>query len=268
MRLLCCGTGAGSFTAERASSGYILQAEGHTIMLDCGSGALRNAMRFGVSPGDIEAIFISHLHFDHMLDLSALAFLFGYQRQWKLPVIYGPPGLAEIATRIATLDTPGRQTMALGEIIEVDGGDRREVAGFEVWTEETPHAHGSKSFARRFAAEGKSLAFSGDTHANPELFAWLARDTDLLLHECYSHAALERYAEGRPQELVQRVMTAIPEAHCEINDTARVACAAAARHLVLTHLLRTEEPQDLVKTAASIYDGIVTVAHDGLSIEV
>jgi ribonuclease BN (tRNA processing enzyme) len=268
MRLLCCGTGAGAFTAERASSGYILQADGHTIMLDCGGGALRNAMRFGITPGDIEAVFISHLHYDHIFDLGTMAFLFGYNRQWTVPPIYGPPGLRDILARTATLDTPGRNTMALGEVIEVEGGDCSSIAGFEVWTEETPHAHGSKSFARRFAAEGKTVVFSGDTRANPELHSWLAKDTDLLLHECYSRPALERYALNRPPDMVQRILTVIPEAHCEINDTARVACAALARRLVLTHLLASEDPEALIKTASAGYDGPITVACDGLSIEV
>jgi ribonuclease BN (tRNA processing enzyme) len=267
MRLLCCGTSAGAFTAERASSGYVLQADGHTVMLDCGGGAFRNAMRFGISPGEIEAVFISHLHFDHIIDLATMAFFFGYNRQWSVPPIYGPPGLSDILSRIATLDTPGRNTMGLGEVIEVEGGDRRTVAGFEVWAEETPHARGSKSFARRFAADGKTVVFSGDTEANPALFSWLARDADLLLHECYSRSALERYALNRPPEMVQRIMTAIPEAHCEVNDTARVACEAAARRLVLTHLLSAEEPEALKATASSIYDGPITVAYDGLSIE-
>jgi ribonuclease BN (tRNA processing enzyme) len=136
-----------------------------------------------------------------------------------------------------------------------------------VWSEETPHARGSKSFARRFAAEGKSLVFSGDTEPNPALFAWLAKDTDLLLHEAYSREGLERYAAGRPQEVVDRIMKAIPETHCEITAAARTACEADAKRLVLTHLLHVEDPQALGNTAAEIFDGKVQIAYDGLDIE-
>src|SRR3954452_23511398 len=147
MRLICCGTGAGAFTRERASSGYVLEADGHSLMLDCGAGSLRNGMRAGVLPEKIEAVIVSHLHFDHMLALAHLAFLFGYNRHWTRPPVYGPPGLHELTEHFAVLETPGRAPLSLAEVIELDGGDRREIAGFEVWSEETPHARGSKSFA-------------------------------------------------------------------------------------------------------------------------
>ena len=65
MRITLCGTGAGVNTALRANAGIVLQANERTIMLDCGGGSVREAVRAGIAIRSVEAVCLSHLHQDH-----------------------------------------------------------------------------------------------------------------------------------------------------------------------------------------------------------
>jgi ribonuclease Z len=267
MKLTVCGTGAGPFTAQRASSGYVLQAGGHTIMLDCGPGTVRNALVAGIELRDIEAIVVSHLHEDHILDLAAFALQAMYGRFERLPQVYGPPGSRDAATRLMTMQRSTAQLPPL-EVTEIDATDEREISGFVVASQETPHAPDLHAFSRRFSSNGSSLVFSGDTHPNPELMAGLARDADLLLHECYSLAGLERYVSQVTPERRERIMSRLPTTHSNLQDVARIAEDAGVKRLVLTHLLPTEIEADLLKEASGIYSGEVVVARDGLVLDI
>ncbi len=267
MKLACCGTAAGPFTAQRASSGYVLQSEGHAIMLDCGPGSIREALRLGIDLRAIDAVFVSHLHEDHYLDLSSIAFQAMYGRYERLPLLLGPPGTLDAGSRLMTMDRPNAHLPAL-EVIEVGDGDERSVAGFVVVTRETPHAPELQAFARRFSNDGRSMVFSGDTSANPGLMCDLAAGTDLLLHECYSPAGLERYAALRGPANAQRILERLPITHSEVSDVARIARDAGVPRLVLTHILPTEDEADLVNLAAHFYKGEIIVARDGMALDV
>jgi ribonuclease BN (tRNA processing enzyme) len=267
MKLTLCGTAAGPFTALRASSGYVLQSDGHSVMLDCGPGSVRNALVAGIELREVEAIFISHLHEDHCLDLATFAMQAMYGRFERLPVVYGPPGVRDVATRLMTMHRTTAQ-LPLLEVVEIDTSDEREVCGFVVCSEETPHAPDLHAFSRRFIAKGRSLVFSGDTASNPELMAVLARDTDLLLHECHSRAGLERYAALGSPERRERMLARLPMVHSNVSEVARIAQDAGVKRLVLTHILPTEIEADMAKEASAIYTGALTVARDGLVLEI
>jgi ribonuclease BN (tRNA processing enzyme) len=267
MKLTLCGTAAGPFTAQRASSGYVLQSDGHSVILDCGPGSLRNALIAGIDLRGIEAIFISHIHEDHCLDLGAFALQAMYGRFERLPIVYGPPGIAGIAAHLMTMHRPTAQLPPL-EVIEIDSSDEREACGFVVCSEETPHAADLHAFARRFSSGGRSLVFSGDTAPNPELMTVLARDADLLLHESHSRAGLERYAALGTPERRERLLDRLPKTHSGLPEVARIAQEAGAKRLVLTHILPTEVEADMAREAAQLYTGDLTIARDGLVLEI
>ncbi|HWC29514.1 MAG TPA: MBL fold metallo-hydrolase [Dehalococcoidia bacterium] len=267
MKLICCGTAAGPFTARRASSGYILQGDTGTLMLECGPGSIRQALTLGIELRSIDAVVLSHLHEDHCLDLAHVAFQAMYGRYERLPTVYGPPGTEEVARRLMHMHRPNAHLPPLN-VVEVDDGDEREIAGYTMLSRETPHAAGLTSHSRRFSGGGRSMVFSGDTRANPELICQLAAGANLLLHECYSTASLERYAALRDPESAARILERLPTTHSEVGDVARMAHSAGVPRLVLTHILPTEDEEDLRATASRFYKGELTIAYDGLTLEV
>ncbi len=267
MKLTLCGTAAGPFSAQRASSGYVLQSDGHSVMLDCGPGSLRNVLAAGIDLREIEAIFLSHIHEDHCFDLGAFALQAMYGRFERMPVIYGPPGTRDITTHVMKLH---RSTATLPpiEIVEIESSDEREVCGFVVGSEETPHAAGLHAFSRRFVSKGRSMVFSGDTAPNPKLMSVMAKDADLLLHESYSRAGLERYAALGTPERQERILSRLPTTHSDLRGVARIAQDAGVKRLVLTHILPTEIDADMAKEAADIYTGDLVIARDGMVFEI
>lgn len=84
-------------TKERAHSTVHLKYLNHNYLFDCGEGAQRQMILAGVSPYKIEAVFITHLHADHLMGLWGLAQTLNFwERESELPV-YGPRGIEEYA---------------------------------------------------------------------------------------------------------------------------------------------------------------------------
>src|SRR3954447_14277313 len=168
MRITLCGTGAGVNTALRANAGIVLQANERTIMLDCGGGSVREAVRAGIAIRSIEAVCLSHLHQDHCIDLSVLLGDRAFGRM-TLPAVYGPQGV-ELFTRSAAFHV---KTSAVNpkpdapEFGEVADGEVRDVCGFTTRWAVTPHAPDLVAMATRYKVDGRSVVYSGDTRAAP-----------------------------------------------------------------------------------------------------
>ena len=269
MQVIFCGTGAGPFTRERASSGLVLQHDGGTLMLDCGPGAVRGAMQAGIRLETIEAVVLSHLHSDHVLDLTALV-LHQRFRGWRLQTVYGPRGAGAVAGAatgfVAT--TPSRHPAALPPTVEISGTDEREICGFVVHSEETLHAPLVMGNARRLAVQGRAVVYSGDTRPNPATIVPLAKGADLLIHECYGEEQLQRRVAALPGAVGDEYYRAITSTHTEVSHAAAIARDAGVRRLALTHLFPWDETDALRTKAARVFDGDLVLAHDGLVLTV
>ncbi|HET7430919.1 MAG TPA: MBL fold metallo-hydrolase, partial [Nocardioides sp.] len=104
MRLTVVGC-SGSFPGpQAAASCYLVEADhdGRTwrILLDLGSGAYGSLQRYA-DPLSIDAVFLSHLHADHCLDLTGYYVVRRYHpagHQPRIPV-WGPEGTADRMAR-------------------------------------------------------------------------------------------------------------------------------------------------------------------------
>ncbi|MFQ5709563.1 MAG: MBL fold metallo-hydrolase, partial [bacterium] len=98
MELIVIGSGTCVFQTHRGAPGYVLRIGEDLILLDGGTGTLRRCLDVGVDYREIDKIFYTHLHPDHVMDL--VPFLFaskytpGFTRRDGLE-IYGPAGFAE-----------------------------------------------------------------------------------------------------------------------------------------------------------------------------
>jgi ribonuclease Z len=233
-------------------------------MMDCGPGSVRQALCLGIDLRSIDAIVLSHIHEDHCLDLASFG-MRGMYAQWKRhPLVLGPRGSHEIATRLMTMHRPNAHMPAL-ETQEVSAADECNVAGFTVASRETPHAADIQSFSHRLRHGGRSIVYSGDTRPNPELMSELAAGADLLLHECFSMPGVERYAGQRSPEARARTLERFPMSHSEVAEVAHIAHDAGVRRLVLTHLLSSEQERELLDIASRFYKRDLLVARRHLS---
>lgn len=78
MKLTILGSGTCVPYARRGSSGYAIELEGASMLLDCGSGATRSLARAGINYLGIDCLFLSHFHPDHTGDLVPFLFATKY----------------------------------------------------------------------------------------------------------------------------------------------------------------------------------------------
>jgi ribonuclease BN (tRNA processing enzyme) len=236
---------------ESAASSYLLEEEheGRTwrILLDLGNGALGQLHRY-VDPLAIDAVFLSHLHADHCLDLCGYYVMRKYHPtgpQPRIPV-WGPAGTAERMAKAYDLPLDPGMTE---EFAFLDHGAAVELGPFRVETREVVHP--VTAYSLRVTAGGRTLVYSGDTGPCPALDEH-ATGADLLLAE-----ASFRDADDNP-----------PDLHMTGSDCGRTASRAGVSRLVLTHIPPWHDEADAEAEARSEWSGRLDLAAAGATYEV
>ncbi len=246
MRLTIVGC-AGSFPGPDApASCYLVEAEaeGRTwrILLDLGSGALGPLQRYA-DPLDVDAVFLSHLHADHCLDLCGYYVIRRYHprgQQPRIPV-WGPVGTADRMARAYDLPTePGMREEF--DFLTYDGPV--EVGPFRI--EPVAVEHPVPAYGLRVSADGVTVGYTGDTGPCGGLDE-IARDVDLLLAEASFVSG-----EDNPESL-----------HLTGTDCGRVATRMGSRKLLITHVPPWYDPEIALAEARAVYDGPSDLARAG-----
>ncbi len=276
MLVTFCGTGAGgSVNPARGNSSLHLAVEGFELLLDAGPGFMERMAGSALDPNAVRAVLFSHLHFDHAAGIVELLTR-TIVHTGPPPRIYGPRGTDEYiesALAFAHLNAtrPENHQWLDGVSVELTRpGDAREIGPLAVESREVPHVEYLECLARRISAGGRALVYTGDTTCAPEVLVPLAEGADVLVHEAFTEAALERTAEaaGMTAERAEVFRAAIRGTHSSAADAGRVAREAGAARLVLTHLLAAEREEELIAEAGREFGGAVLAAADGMALEV
>jgi ribonuclease BN (tRNA processing enzyme) len=227
-------------------SSYLVEAGGARILLDCGSGAFA-ALR-ALDPRPLDAIVLSHLHFDHCGDLIPFGYNRRYSalREWDPPRLVAPPGGLE---RLAALAVAGG-----AEPDHLDGPFTLEEyePGSELGVGDARLSlaalrHPGVSHAIRVEAGGKVLCFSGDTGLTPAL-AEHAQGADVLLCEATNSD-----------------VAASDAVHLSAFDAGAAATAAGVGRLLLVHV-DADRRTRAVEAARTTFEGPVEAAVPGLRV--
>ena len=275
-RLVLLGTKGGPslHVASRMPTASLLVIGGQVCVVDCGLGVTRSVVAAGVKLAEIDRVYITHLHSDHVLELGPLvhtAWTCGRTR--PLPV-FGPAGTGaamdaffesmrfDIELRI---EDEGRNDIrALVEITEysegpVHGGDP-EVAALRVL-----HPPVTDCFALRFDTDGWRVTFSSDTRKFPPLVEF-ARGSDLLVHEAMLAEGIETLVARTPN--ASRLREHLIASHTVVEDAVEIAAAAEVRRLALHHLVPSDgpgaEPAAWQAAVKGKLGGQVFVGEDGM----
>lgn len=270
MRITFLGTGSGSTTPRRAGTSILVQEGADGILLDCGPRSFDRMVDLGISPAVVDGVLISHLHPDHTLGLPTLIQGMSFPHG-KLPFVQGPRGTVDFvarATAVASAVTAmprkhwGEPLRVESE--EVQGEDRRTVGGFDVHSVVVPHVPNLLCLARRLERGGRALVFSGDTSPVPATMVPLAEGANVLIHECWSQAGMDRWVAEEGPERGPRIRAAFEAQHSEATAVAKIAAEAGVKTLVLTHLGPGERAEELTDSVAAFFGGEILVATDGL----
>jgi ribonuclease BN (tRNA processing enzyme) len=258
----------------------LLRMGGREIVVDCGLGVTRALCGQGMQLRDLSAVFVTHLHSDHYLELGPLVHT-AWTAGLATPVtVWGPEGLArywegfvgsmaaDIDLRIADEGRPDLRGLVSVRVLEegpVEGLDSVGVRAMRVL-----HPPLVDCFALSFEGDGKRVVFSGDTAYLPAL-AGFARGADLLVHEAMLEAALPALV-ARVGNADGRLMAHLRRSHTSAADVARIAAAAGVGALALHHLIPSDDPAwteaDWRAAVAPHWGGRLHVGRDGMVIAV
>jgi ribonuclease BN (tRNA processing enzyme) len=203
MKIILLGTGSPILDVNRQHSSVLLEIGNDKILFDCGRGVTTQMLRCGVSPAEINHIFITHHHFDHICDLGEFL-MSAWHNGHRTPFyIYGSIGTAEIVAalleRVFAHDIAfslkaedGVESLKnLVQVNEIDSGLVCDTGKWKVLAEYVCHGENLGlpkdewiCFGFRIESEGKTIAVSGDTVACEGLNR-LAIDADCLIQCCY-----------------------------------------------------------------------------------
>src|SRR6266480_1555172 len=196
MRVTLLGTGTPFPNAERFGSAILVEAGGKKLLFDCGRGVVIRLAQTGVSPKEIDGLFLTHLHSDHVVGIPDLWLTGWFLGRSKPLPIWGPQGtssMAEHLTQAFAFDIHIRE--AAPDPLPTKGVeiDEKEIEQGEIFNDGSTRVsaflvdHGpvKPAFGYRVDSAGHSVVISGDTKFCRNLVDF-ARGADCLIHVAWS----------------------------------------------------------------------------------
>lgn len=217
MKLTFAGSGDAFGSGGRFHTCFVVDTTAGRALIDCGATTSQALARVDVDARSVDVVLLSHLHGDHYGGLPFLLMDACYNRRRLRPLtIAGPAG-----TEARVFDTLGclfpgsppkvRERVSI-RFVEWQDRTQTTVGGLDVTPIPVVHPSGATSYGLRIAAEGRTLAYSGDTEWTASLLE-LARDADLFVCECYTferavpfHLTWKRLSERRGDLGARRII--------------------------------------------------------------
>jgi ribonuclease Z len=281
IRVTLIGTSSPVLNIHRFGMSTLVEAGGQKLLFDAGRGAAMRLHQAKVPLRDITAIFITHLHSDHLAgfpDIYATAPLTpGGSRRVPFD-IWGPQGIADVARgvqlmfatnneiRVAEKDMVQEATNIIAHSLPAEGGLVYEKDGVKVSAFRVEHGHAT-AYGYRVEHGGHALVLSGDTTYSPNL-AQHAKGVELLIH-CVAIGS--RRLEAEAPELVRPryAHLASPEMAGRILNEVRPQQAVFAHISLISGRGIPRPTVDELKSRISlVFDGPFVIGEDLMSFTV
>ena len=284
-----CGAGSPFPDDLRSGPCTVVVAGRRMFVFDSGSGAARNLSRMRLSAGQIEALFFTHYHSDHIDGLGELMLQRWIQRTSQAPLpVFGPVGLEKVLqgfTDAYTLDK-GYRIGHHGEAVAPPGGfggqarvfDLPPGGGRQVLVSEpdleivafaVEHTPVNPAVGYRIRYKDRTVVLSGDTSKSANV-ARESKGVDLLVHEALSPvllSMLERGFADAGRKPLSKIMHDVLDYHTTPDEAAEIARDAGVRALVLNHIVPPLPSSGLhpafLQRAGQIYSGPLHIGADG-----
>lgn len=255
MNFVVLGSGTSVPHHARSSAGFWLETASGSILLDLSASAIHRMAAERLDWANLDAIWISHFHLDHVGGVAPFLFGMKYapetQNRKKALKIFGPRGLRKV---IENFDRAGEYNLLKQpfpiEITEIDEFEKFEILPkIEAAALKTPHTDESCALHLRDDS-GKTLVYSADTGFDKTL-AEFAKNVDLFVLEC-------SFVKEKPVET-----------HLELAEAVYLIRQAAPKLTILTHLYPEWDEVDFEKKLAEFsFSGEILQAEDGMRLTV
>ncbi|MEU0134104.1 MBL fold metallo-hydrolase [Streptomyces sp. NPDC006296] len=275
------GTGVPFPSAERAGPGVLVSHDDVHLQIDAGRSTLMRLTAAGISPHQLSALLLTHLHSDHVSDVADLA-----HTRWVQDHLHGTGPLPVVAADGHAPDFLRRALTANAYDVEVRMQHVQkappEVDGHwfalpdtpaEVWRSpcgrvgvqavRVRHEPVEQAVGYRITTPDGVVVVSGDTRVCEEVAA-LSAGADVVVHEACRSSALAEFVEGTPFETIFSY-------HADTVELGAMAERVGVPHLVLTHLIpEPTSPDQVAAYEADVrrggFRGRLSVGHDLLTV--
>jgi ribonuclease Z len=282
LRVTLLGTGRPTPLHDRFEAATLVEAGDTVLLLDAGRGVSIRIWQLGMPLREVDAVFITHFHHDHISGLADL-WLTGWLPpafgQRTVPLgIWGPKGLRDVTDGleaaykrdidIRTADEHLPREAATFDVTEFDrDGVVYERDGVKVSAFTVDHGALIKpAVGYRIDYAGRSVLISGDTRYD-ERIAAAGRGVDVLIHEVVT--GRDGLYEEHPE------LISIRDHHTTPEQAGRIFAAVKPKLAVYTHLVNLSAPgipvvddEEIVAQTRRTYTGPLVVGHDLLAVEI
>ena len=271
IKVTLLGTGTPQPAMDRFGPSILVQAGSEVLLFDAGRGCLQRLRQLNLSYDKITALFLTHLHSDHIVGLPDLWLTGWLVSNRAIPLkVFGPAGTAkmiEYLQKAFAYDIKIRisddKAVADGNKLlanEIQQGVIYENNGVKVIAITVDHYPVAPAFGYRVEYNGRSVVLSGDTRYSENLIRF-AKGTDLLIHEVA--IAPDTLSKSDPKYSILAHHTTPEEASKIFNEVKPKL--AAYSHIVK---LYGRNEQELLKRTKANYSGPFIIGEDLMSFAV
>jgi ribonuclease Z len=246
IKVTILGSGTPRVNIDRFSQSILVEHKNDKLLFDAGRGALLRLNQSRILPNEINNIFFTHLHSDHILGFSDILMTgWVYHRQKPLNV-FGPPGTTNfIDSTIKSFEEDIKVRSLAPERLDVNNlksnikiifdGFTYKKNGLTVETFAVKHEPFTYAFGFKIFNDKYCMVISGDTTYSEQVIE-KAKNCDLLIHEI-AHASehtLAKYPKAK----------GVISYHSDASQVSKIINTVKPRLTILNHVLSLDGSSD------------------------
>jgi ribonuclease Z len=272
LRVTLLGTGSPQPRMDRFGPSILVEAGEKKLLFDCGRGATQRIEQLRIPFTQMDALFLTHLHSDHVVGIPDL-WLTGWARGRKVPLeVWGPAGTKEMMSHlkeafhfdIQIREEDDKLPVRAVDILAKDIGQGvvYDRAGIKVTAFTVDHGQVKPALGYRIDFAGHSVVLSGDTRYSENLIRF-AQGSDVLIHEVIDPEAFRAENPSVSEERFQ----AIAGHHTTAEQAGTIFSRVKPKLAVYSHIVPGDTTK-LVPLTRKTYSGPLEVGEDLMTLEI
>jgi ribonuclease Z len=272
LKVTLLGTGSPQPRMDRFGPSILVEAGDKKLLFDCGRGVAQRIEQLRIAFTDIDALFVTHLHSDHVLGIPDL-WLTGWARGRKVPLqVWGPDGTKAMMSHLAEAFQFDIQIRQVDDKLPLQGvavvandvqqGVVYDRAGIKITAFLVDHGVVKPALGYRVDFAGHSVVLSGDTRYSENLIRF-SQKVDVVIHEVIDP---DTFRAKNPSMSAERLQ-AIVGHHTTAELAGTIFTQVKPKLAVYSHIVPGDST-DLVPLTRKTYSGPLEVGEDLMSLEI